>query len=335
MDAQLIDRIRNIYKDTKCYIAKDNLTSEFFNIGAGLRQGGVLSPTLFIVIMDDIIKKIKDKTTATVKLGYYKLQPVDLTVCAFADDVMICATNEDKLQESLNNWQVILKQYNLKINVEKTKVMARGRDAHDLDVIVNSERLEQVDTFKYLGVKICKNGSIEHELNDRITSAANTYHVLRKQFLNRNRISRNTKMTVYRTIFRPVLTYGSESWTLTNTNKSRLQAIDMKYLRAVKKVTRLDRIPNDVIRRELEVEHILDRIEQQQLKWYGHLNRMGDSRQVKRIWEARTYGRSQVGRPQKKWNDEITKILSKRDISWNEAREMSRNKKEWINFLYG
>ncbi|CAH2013124.1 unnamed protein product [Acanthoscelides obtectus] len=84
-------------------------------------------------------------------------------------------------------------------------------------------------------------------------------------------------MTVYRTVFRPILIFGSESWVLTNRQKIKLQAIDMKYLRAVR-VTRKDKIRNEVIREELGVESVLQRIEENQLKWFGHLVRMKDTR---------------------------------------------------------
>ncbi|CAH2001210.1 unnamed protein product, partial [Acanthoscelides obtectus] len=78
-----------------------------------------------------------------------------------------------------------------------------------------------------------------------------------------------------------------DSWVLTNKQKSKLQAIDVKYLRAVKGVTRKVKIRNEVIREELGVESVLQRIEENQLKWFGHLARMKDTRPVKLIREAR------------------------------------------------
>lgn len=72
------------------------------------------------------------------------------------------------------------------------------------------------------------------------------YNIIYK-FIRKKEISRETKMVVYKTVFRPVLTYGSESWILTNPLKSKLQAMDMKYLRGVRGVTRRDKIRNDII----------------------------------------------------------------------------------------
>ncbi|CAH2018523.1 unnamed protein product [Acanthoscelides obtectus] len=81
-------------------------------------------------------------------------------------------------------------------------------------------------------------------------------------------ISRKIKMTLYRVVFRPILTFLSESWVLTNRQKASYR--DMKYLRAVKGVARKERqIRNEVIREELGVESVLQRIEDNQLKWFG------------------------------------------------------------------
>ena len=59
----------------------------------------------------------------------------------------------------------------------------------------------------------------------------------------------------------------------------------MKVLRLIKGVTRLDRHRNEDIRRELGVESILDFVERGQLRWFGHVKRMGDERYPKRMLE--------------------------------------------------
>ena len=56
----------------------------------------------------------------------------------------------------------------------------------------------------------------------------------------------------------PTLLYGSETWTLQRRHRSKLQAVEMKYLRKVEGVTIMDRIPNEDIRRRMGVEAVLD-----------------------------------------------------------------------------
>lgn len=329
---ELRKAIESLYDNNKCYVRKNNLQTEKFRIEEGLRQGGVMSPALFITVMDDVIKAITSRVKK-VHIGYNKLKPIGISECAFADDVMICASKEEDLRESLIIWGDELKKRNLKMNISKTKVMVIGQNNRNLNIAVNNESIEQVDQYKYLGVTIERNGNMEQEINERISSASRLYFSL-SSFMSNKAISTKTKMIVYKTVFRPILTYGSESWILTSRLHSKIQALDMKYLRRVKGISKRDRIRNDVVRQELGVESILEVVERNQLKWFGHVIRMRDERQVKNIWKAKAAKKKKRGRPTKTWNDQITAILKKREIQWNQAENLAKNKKEWAKFVY-
>ncbi|KAK4874460.1 hypothetical protein RN001_013820 [Aquatica leii] len=110
--------------------------------------------------------------------------------------------------------------------------------------------------------------------------------------------------------------------------KSKIQAIDMKYLRKVKGITRRDRIKNDVVRDKLGAKHIIKFVEKQKLKWFGHTCSMKNNRQVKQIWEAGIQKSKAKGRPRKTWNDEISKVLQEKGKTWTEAKTLAKNKKE-------
>lgn len=198
------------------------MQSKTFDINDGLRQGGVLSPTLFILVMDDVIKSVENKTKK-VHIGFNKLMPVYLSECAFADDMMICAPTEKALQENLLVWEKELQKRKLKINPNKTKVMMIGKEQKQLNIELNQEKIEQVEEYKYLGIWIEREGNIENEIKERINSAAKVYHSINRSVIRKREISRKTKMTIYKTVFIPTLVYGSESWVLNQSQRSRLQ----------------------------------------------------------------------------------------------------------------
>lgn len=102
----------------------------------------------------------------------------------------------------------------------------------------------------------------------------------------------------------PILLYGSETWTVNTTEQSRIQASEMKFLRAVKKCTRMDRLTNDSIRDDLKIYNINHKITEYQNKWKNHVERMGDDRLPKKLMNYRPRGRRDRGRPMLRWIDQ-------------------------------
>jgi hypothetical protein len=73
--------------------------------------------------------------------------------------------------------------------------------------------------------------------------------------------------------------YGSETWRLTENNKRRVEATEMVALRRSSRILRKERIRNVTIRQQIELEEtIIKGIEQKQLTWYGHVQRMAEGR---------------------------------------------------------
>ena len=128
--------------------------------------------------------------------------------------------------------------------------------------------------------------------------------------------------------------YGYESWALTTKTKSQLQAAEMRVLRLIKGVTRLDRIRNEDIRRELGIDKILELVERGQLRWYGLVKRMEDSRYPKQFLEWIPDGRRPVGRPRVRWRDNIDKAVQRRGFTMQdiERDQTFLDRVQWKRF---
>lgn len=335
VDTKLITVIQSLYKYNSNYIVSQGRISEEFTTGQGLRQGGVMSPILFTVFMDDVIKRC-NRRTRRMYIGYRYLQRIEISECAFADDIAIISGSKQDLQNSLTIWSEELELVGMKINNTKTKVMvANGENRYEeLHVRIGQDNIEQVQNFQYLGIIIEERGDQEREINKRIENTLKIFHAINSTFFNRREIAVETKIKVYKTICRPILTYGSETWITTSRQKSKIQATEMIILRRIMGITRLHRIRNETIQKALEVQPVLKFIEQRQLSWWGHLQRLGEEVPVRRVWETRGQKKKKRGRPRQTWNEVVTKILHERGVTWEEGKTLARNKKEWSKFVY-
>lgn len=313
------------------YVIRNNQISDGFTTNDGLRQGGGLSPLLFIIFMDDLIKECSTRVKK-VHVGYRKLQRVQIGECAFADDIALIAESRTELQNSLQIWNTVLRENGMRLNKNKTKVMTTKEE--NLKIIIEGVEIEQVQQFEYLGTIINNAGTEDAEINQRIEKAMRIFHSMNKKFISRKEITKETKMKIFKTIYRPILTYGAESWVLSERQKNKIQAAEMKYLRRVKGITLKDRIRSTQIREELKVKPMMEFIEQKQLSWWGHIQRMEEERPAKRIYETRIQNKRKRGRPRRTWEQAIGKIMEKKGKNWSEAKILAKDRDLWRKFVY-
>ncbi|KAG8226076.1 hypothetical protein J437_LFUL006383 [Ladona fulva] len=96
--------------------------SREFSIKKGVKQGDSLSPLLFINFMDEIAKNCKQKTAKT-QIGFWNLNPVHIQVLLYADDIVLIADSEEKLQNCVTEWGDELTRKEIVIHVKKSKTI--------------------------------------------------------------------------------------------------------------------------------------------------------------------------------------------------------------------
>lgn len=331
---KIIRVIKNMYESNVNCVVRNSKVSGGFISKQGLRQGGGLSPVLFNIFIDEIIKACSPKVKK-LHVGFRCLRSTEISEGAFADDLVIMTENEKDLQRNLEIWNTTLEEYGMRINKNKTKVMVIGNEKKVMNIQIDGVAIEQVETVKYLGVEIQENGKQEIEINNRVEKTLKLFFAMQNVFINKKEISKKTKINIFKTIYRPILTFGCESWVLSQRQKSKIQAIEMKYLRRVREVTKRDKLRNTKIRDDLQIQSTLNFIENRQLSWWGHLQRMSNTRPVKQVWQSKAQKGKQRGRPRQTWDGAVGEILKKRGKTYEEARLLSGNKKEWAKFVHG
>jgi len=132
--------------------------------------------------------------------------------------------------------------------------------------------------------------------------------------LFRNRLlSRATKIRLYKTLIRPVVTYGAETWTMTKKEEQDMLIFERKIFRKIYGPKYEDEEWKSRTNRELEElskgENIVKWIKGQRISWLGHLERMEEDRMPKKSFTQELEGTRRRGRPRKGWREEVERDL--------------------------
>ena len=114
--------------------------------------------------------------------------------------------------------------------------------------------------------------------------------------------------------------YGCEVWSLKVRERKRMEAVEMNCLRNICGLGRIDRAPNVEIRRCGKKVSVSQRIDKGVLRWFGHVERMGDERMAKRVYESDVRGVRRRGRPRKCWMDGVKEVLARKGLNTQEAK---------------
>ena len=218
----------------------------------------------------------------------------------------------------------------MKISTAKTEVPHLSRNPDQCLLQVNGATLKQVEKFKYLGIAFTSDGRQDEKLDTRIGKASAVMRALHYSVVMKRELSKKAKLSIFKAVFVPILTYGHESWVMTERMRSQVQASEVRFLRRIEGVTLFNIVRSSEIRKSLNIEPLLLRIERSQLRWFGYVSRMPQERLPKQALLAKTNGRRPVGRPRTRWTDYIE------DLGWNrlelrpsEMMEVMEDRKVW------
>jgi len=192
---------------SKATVRVDNQYTPTFPITNGVRQGDALSSILFDLVLEAIFQKVN----VTGYIGTKSTQ-----IFAYADDVAIVSRNKNALKDTLVHTESEARKRCLLVNENKPKYMEVTR------IVVNGDYLrcekhefEHAKEFSYLGSQLNQTNSTNSETQTRILSGNRCYYAYGKLMKSRA-LNRSAKLKIYKSLIRPIVTYGCEAQTLTN-----------------------------------------------------------------------------------------------------------------------
>ena len=182
-----------MYSKMNGRVRLNGVESNKFDWNKGLKQGDSLSPLIFNLIMDQITKESNNKLRhIKTKIGYYNLQPIYIQSLTYADDIVLVADTEQKLQEIVRVWTENLKAENLNINTGKSKIMLVTKKKEEEIVTpkikIDNKELEVVKQYKYLGTVFNTKGKINEEIKNRLSQASKVYHQINRTIISKKEI---------------------------------------------------------------------------------------------------------------------------------------------------
>ena len=187
------------YSNTQSAVRVGETLTDWFDVAFGTGQGDIQAPPLFNVVLNWAMEQaLSEKTISHGLMLQHRLssrQPAKyVTDVDYADDLGVVDGTGEGLQESTDLTVVHCRKAGLSVNIPKTQVMSIDKNTSQhplpehvcLNIKIDGILLEQVTQFIYLGSTIACNGSIDPELNRRISKASGTFNSLNKVWYNRN-----------------------------------------------------------------------------------------------------------------------------------------------------
>ena len=149
--------LRNLYAGQEAIVRTGHGTTDWFQIGKGVCQGCILSPCLFNLYAEDITRHTGlDEAQAGIKIAGRNINHL-----RFADDTTLMTEREGELKSLLMKVKEEGEKVVLKLNIQKTKIMASGPIT---SWQIDGETMETVRDFIFGGSKITADGDCSHEI---------------------------------------------------------------------------------------------------------------------------------------------------------------------------
>src|SRR5574341_565300 len=174
--------LRNLHASQEATVRIGHGTTEWFQIGKGVRQGCILSPCLFNFCAEYIMRNAGlEEAQAGIKIARRNINNL-----RYADDTTPMAESEEELKSLLMKVKVESEKVGLKLNIQKTKIMASGPIT---SWQIDGETMETVTDFIILGSKITADGDCSHEIKRHFLLG-------RKDMTNLGRILKSRDITL-------------------------------------------------------------------------------------------------------------------------------------------
>lgn len=324
VSAHLIRLIRSLYEGQEATVRTTYGDTDWFEISKGVRQGCILSPFLFNLYAELIMRRAElGESEVGVKIGGKNINNL-----RYADDTTLLAESKKGLEELITKIKTESEKMGLYLNIKKTKIMATTSSGK-IKIKIDDEEIECVQDFVFLGSKIDLNGESSCEIKRRIALGRTALISMGNIWKNKD-IGIATKRRLIQAIVFPITMYGCESWTVKKADRRRIDAFELWCWRKLLRIPWTARVTNkevlERIRPEISLEGKMTRL---RLTYFGHV--MRSESLEKAMMLGMVNGKRRPGRQRARWLDTI-----KADTGTNisQLKEQVQDRQTWREIAY-
>ena len=352
--------IVNLHSDLIVKIQSGDSDVEIASTG-GVKQGCTMAPILFLIYMQAAIEVVNANTDHQ-RLQYktredhvFAGRPVrtrkdavnfEVTSSLFADDGAFLYGSREELQKGMDLIFKTFRRLGLTCHVgragskSKTEAMyfppprSSYEDANTLPLEVDGGLVTFTRAFKYLGSIISSNLDDSAEVDSRIKSASAAFASLRSQLFGCKNVKLAHKKGAYEGLVLGLLLYGSESWSLTQELRRRLQMFHNRCVRMMCRVTlwhmRQYHLHQEELESRLGLKPLDACLAQRRLRWAGHVYRMDFERLPRKLLSSWVDHPRPRGRPQFHFGHGLARDLTNAGVDVATWHQTAANRLAWL-----
>ena len=330
---KVVTIIRTFYEHFECGAIVENTQTESFPVKSGVRQGCILSPILFLVVIDWVMRKTTSGRPRGIQWTLFSCWE-DLD---FADELAVISATHSHLQEKSNRLSNFAKQTGLHINQKKTKVMFVNAPTAS-PITINGEALKCIEDFTFLASLISNNNGAHKDIQACLNIAKGAFSRLRNIWKSRQ-YSLKTKIRLYNSNVKAVLLYGSECWRITKDDTRKVDVFHNGCLRKICNIYWPNKILNVELHKKTDSMNMSLEIKNRRLLWLGHVLRMPENngclrnRKPKVAMRWTPSGKRKRGRKKTTWRRTVMKELGEMGNTWGKAQAKARDRSVFRIFV--